>query len=113
AVAFDQALEPRHVAALERAQEVLVRERIDLDDDEAAPRVLAPGAPLRGERQVLEAVVQAVERAAQSAQSAWGTRRLRRLDLQRGRIGECVRTAHDTNPASRRSSSRGSIGLAK
>ena len=113
AVAFDQPLELRHVAALERALQVLVRERIDLDHDEAAPRVLAPGTPLRGERQVLETVVQAVECAAQSAQPARRTRRLRRLDAQSGRIGERAGAAHGTNPESRRSSSRGSIGLAK
>src|SRR5690606_9942188 len=75
AVLLDQALEVRHVAALERALEVLVRERIDLDHDEAAPRVLAPGATLRRERQVLEAVVQAVECAAQAAQPPRRTRR--------------------------------------
>src|SRR5690606_21504698 len=113
AVLLDEALEVRHVAALERALEVLVRERIDLDHDEAAPRVLAPGAALRGERQVLETVVQAVECAAQSAQPARRTRRLRRLDAQSGRIGERAGAAHGTNPESRRSSSRGSIGLAK
>src|SRR5690606_22259359 len=76
AVALDQPLQARAVPLLQCALEVIMRQRVDLYDDEPAlfarraVRVLAR-PPLRSERNVLYAVVQAVQSAAQPLQLIW------------------------------------------
>src|SRR5690606_6950245 len=72
AVALDELLEVRHIAALESAFEVFVRQGVDLDDDEAASEpfggVAVPAAtPFRGERQILQFVVPTVESPPEAA----------------------------------------------
>src|SRR5690606_29144764 len=71
ALLLEEAPEDGNVAAPERALEVLVGPLVDLDDDEAAPRLfgvrLPPPPPLGRERKVLDTVVPVVERTSQAS----------------------------------------------
>src|SRR5690606_16600313 len=61
AVALDEAAKAWGVAAIDGADQVLVGERVDLDDDEAALIAFEPAAALAGERKVLETVIEAIK----------------------------------------------------
>src|SRR5690606_35627539 len=68
AVALDEAAQVRRVTAIDGADEILMGEGVDLDDDEAALVALEAPAALAAERKVLQAVIEAVQSALQPLQ---------------------------------------------